>query len=168
MGAALEVERKFLVESVPTGLVPDGEREIVQGYLASEPNGEEVRLRWTRRNGQVSYVRTLKQGRGLDREEQEQEIEAVAFVRLWALTSGRRIYKTRRLYRLAVEPSGPMLELDWFDGRLKGLIVAEVEFPDQIEASGFSAPGWFGREVTGDRSFSNHALAERINLDGLR
>jgi adenylate cyclase len=51
------------------------------------------------------------------------------------------------------------IELDVYTGELEGLIVAEVEFPDDAKADAFEAPGWFGEEVTGNEDYLNETLA---------
>ncbi len=42
-------------------------------------------------------------------------------------------------------------ELDRYEGRLAGLAVVEVEFPDREAAERFVPPAWFGDELTGLR-----------------
>ena len=52
-----------------------------------------------------------------------------------------------------------LIELDIYRGRHAGLVVAEVEFPDTASFRRFKAPWWFGREVTGEKRYSNVRLA---------
>jgi CYTH domain-containing protein len=54
------------------------------------------------------------------------------------------------------------IEIDVYRGRHDGLVVAEVEFDDLKSCANFQAPNWLGRDVTGNRKYSNVALA----LDG--
>ena len=63
--------------------------------------------------------------------------------------------KTRHL----IEHGRHKIELDVYAGELEGLLVAEVEFPDQASAEQFEPPDWFGDEVTGDRQYLNQTLA---------
>ena len=56
-----------------------------------------------------------------------------------------------------------MADVDVYAGALAGLCTAEVEFDSEDEAGAFTPPTWFGREVTGERAWSNAALAR----DGL-
>ena len=56
---------------------------------------------------------------------------------------------------------GLIAELDVYRDALQGLEVVEVEFPSEPDADAFTAPAWFGAEVTGDERFSNRELAER-------
>jgi CYTH domain-containing protein len=148
----VEIERKFLVDAPPDGLERHPRSAIEQGYLAVEPGGVEVRVR--RRDGKA--VLTVKGGIGRTRSEEEVVIDAEAFGRLWPLTDGRRVEKVRHLIPAG---DGLTVELDIYTGDLAGLVVAEVEFPDEAAADAFAAPPWFGAEVTDDQRYKNHRLA---------
>jgi CYTH domain-containing protein len=148
----MEIERKFLVADRPR-LAEVEAHAIEQGYLAlaDAGGGAEVRLR---RIGDELLL-TVKAGTGRARAEEEIQLDRGAFESLWPLTAGRRLTKTR--YRI---PHGALLiEFDVYAGELEGLLVAEVEFPDEASAARFSPPDWFGAEVTGNRAYLNETLA---------
>jgi adenylate cyclase len=148
----VEIERKFLVREPPAGLGQGESKRIEQGYIAIADDGTEVRVR--RSDGAVTL--TVKSGRGRSRLEEEIEIDGACFARLWPLTEGRRLEKTRHL----IPTSGRLtIELDVYTGELTGLIVAEVEFDSEDAAEAFEPPEWFGAEVTADARFKNQALA---------
>lgn len=144
-----EIERKYLVTSSP----PPARRvtAIEQGYLAVD-DGVEVRIR--RRDGGCTL--TVKSGTGRVRGEVELEIAAEVFEELWAMAAGRRIEKRRAEIDLT---DGRVAEVDTFGGTLDGLVVVEVEFPDEATADDFVAPPWFGAELTGTPGWSNADLA---------
>lgn len=146
----MEIERKFLVSSMPPEVAAVESIEIAQGYLAVS-SGVEVRIR---RRGHAR-VMTVKAGAGLLRHEVEWALDAHVFDRLWPVTEGRRVEKQRRIVPLA----DSVAEVDEFAGHLGGLIVAEVEFASEDEARRFEPPAWFGVEVTDDERFSNARLA---------
>jgi adenylate cyclase len=148
----MEIERKFLVADAPAELADHPCSEIRQGYLAVDEDGTEVRIR--SRDG--SALLTVKQGAGRSRAEEELELDAERFERLWPLTAGRRVEKRR--YDLPTG-DGLTIEVDVYAGALAGLVVAEVEFPDDRAADAFEPPQWFGREVTEDPRFKNQRLA---------
>jgi adenylate cyclase len=52
-----------------------------------------------------------------------------------------------------------LIEIDIYRRKHKGLVVAEVEFPNRTACRKFMAPAWFGREVTGNKRYSNVRLA---------
>jgi adenylate cyclase len=146
-----EIERKFLVKWLPDNLMPSRQLIIEQGYLATESAGRQVRLRKTDR----AVSLTFKVGRGSHREEREIKLTPKQFAALWPGTAGRRLRKVR--YEIPWD--NILIEIDIYRGRHAGLVVAEVEFPDRASCSRFKAPWWFGREVTGEKRYSNVRLA---------
>ena len=76
------------------------------------------------------------------------------------IRQGRRVEKTRWTGTL---PGGETFEYDVFEGAHAPLKLVEVEFGNRVAAEAFTPPGWFGREVTGARAYSNEVLA----LEGL-
>lgn len=146
-----EIERKFLVKRLPEKLNRSRRYIIAQGYLATEPAGRHVRLR---KKGKTSSL-TFKVGRGAHREEREIKLSAKQFATLWPATVGRRLRKLR----YEIPWRNLLIEIDIYRGRHSGLVVAEVEFPDRATCRKFKPPSWFGREVTGEKRYSNVRLA---------
>lgn len=146
-----EIERKFLVQWLPDNFKRARHFVIEQGYLATESAGRQVRLR---KRGKATSL-TFKVGRGSHREEREVKVSPKQFATLWPGTAGRRLRKVR--YEIPWE--GLLIELDIYRGRHEGLVVAEVEFPDTRSCRRFDPPWWFGREVTGEKRYSNVRLA---------
>jgi len=148
---SLEIERKFLLKRLPEKLKQARRCAISQGYLAAEPGGRHVRLR---KKGKTASL-TFKMGRGAHREEREIKLDPKQFTALWPATVGRRLYKLR--YEMPWKNF--LIEIDIYRRKHKGLVVAEVEFPDRTACRKFKAPAWFGREVTGNKRYSNVRLA---------
>ena len=146
-----EIERKFLVKQLPERLKQARRSVIEQGYLAAETGGRHVRLR---KKGKTASL-TFKVGRGAHREEREIRLSAKQFAMLWPATTGRRLRKLR--YELPWR--NLLIEIDVYRGKHTGLVVAEVEFPDRATCRKFKPPSWFGREVTGEKRYSNVRLA---------
>lgn len=111
-------------------------------------------MRVRRRDGR-SWL-TVKSGSGRVRVEEEIEIEGDRFERLWPLTEGLRIEKTR--YEIEAD-DGLVIELDVYEGDLEGLLVAEVEFESEEAADAFAPPDWLGPDVTEDARYKNQRLA---------
>jgi adenylate cyclase len=148
----MEVERKFLLAERPDGLDDHPAQRLEQGYLAIDPAGSEVRVR--RKDGKT--LMTVKAGIGLVRAEEEFAVDPERFERLWPLTEGRQVVKTRYLVPL---DGGLTAEVDEYEGALAGLLTAEVEFADTASAYAFRAPAWMGEDVTGDARYANRTLA---------
>jgi adenylate cyclase len=148
----VEIERKFVLDEPPPGLEEHPHGRIEQGYVALDPDGTEVRVR---RKGDDRTL-TIKSGAGLVRTEEEWPLDERRFAALWPLTEGRRVVKTRYLVPL---PDGLTAEVDVYDGDLRGLLTAEVEFAGEPQSAAFAPPSWLGIEVTGDPRYANRALA---------
>ncbi|MEP6686287.1 MAG: CYTH domain-containing protein [Verrucomicrobiota bacterium] len=146
-----EIERKFLLKRLPPELPEFHHDMIAQGYLAVGPGGVQVRLR---KKGSVRSL-TFKQGTKGEREEREIRLSAEQFDALWPATAGRRLTKVR----YDVPWREHIIEIDIYRGRHDGLVVAEVEFPDEKSCAAFEPPDWFGEDVTGKSRYSNVALA---------
>ena len=149
----VEIERKFVLAAIPPAHMLGDGTSIRQGYLAEE--GEvEVRLRMT----DDACVLTVKAGRGRERTEVEVAVSPSDAQALWPHTANRRIEKVR--HRLMLDDhAGLVAEVDVYGGALTGLCAAEVEFASLRAADAFVPPAWLGREVSGERGWSNAALA---------
>src|SRR5256714_6989669 len=146
-----EIERKFLLKELPPGLNRFRSHVIAQGYLASEPVGRHVRLR---KKGKTASL-TFKVGRSAHREEREIKLTPKQFAALWPATAGRRLRKVR----YDIPWRNLVIEIDVYRGKHSGLVVAEVEFPDLATCREFKPTPWVGREVTGQKRYSNVRLA---------
>jgi len=145
-----EVERKFLLDTLPDDIEQQPNNLIRQGYVVTDASNE-VRVRAKGEN----YYLTIKQGSGLSRNEVEMAISEDQFNMLWELTVNKRVEKIRYDYQ------GPasLIEIDIYNNGLSPLKVAEVEFSSVEESRHFIPPPFFGREVTEDKSYKNAALA---------
>ena len=151
----MEIERKFLVESVPN-LEEFKKQEIVQGYISFAP---EIRIRKEDNN----FSLTSKGDGHLTREERETQISKDIYEILFPLIRGNLIEKTRCLVPLPNNTG----QLDIYHGKLNGLITIEVEFATEEQATKFDIPPWFDKEVTYDKRYKNKNLAQFVSLNFL-
>jgi CYTH domain-containing protein/8-oxo-dGTP pyrophosphatase MutT (NUDIX family) len=151
----IEIERKFLVKSLPAGMKAG--KHILQGYLAHDEHME-VRIR----QYGVNRFLTVKEGAGLTRHETEIGISPRQFLALWPSTEGRRLEKVRSI----VSYGSFQIEIDRYAGELEPLIIAEVEFSSLEESENFQKPDYLGQEVTGEEGYKNLSLAIHGIPDG--
>lgn len=145
----MEIERKYLLRSLPEHLESYPYKQIEQGYLNTEPV---VRIR---RSDDI-YTLTYK-GKGLMvREEYNLPLNAESFAHLKEKIDGRLIKKRRYLIPLDDRHT---IELDIFEGDLAPLQLAEVEFATEEEANAFVPPAWFGEDVTFSTKYHNSRLS---------
>ena len=150
----MEIERKYLVSSLPDNLEEYPHEEFEQAYLCTAPV---VRIR---REG-ASYVLTYKGGGMIEREEHNLPLTKEAYDHLLPKADGIVITKTR--YRIP-EKDGLTIELDVFSGVYEGLILAEVEFPTREAADAYLPPHWFAKDVSLDGRYHNSTLSKGIPL----
>ena len=148
---SVETERKFLVNGEFKSLAQKSVR-IVQGYLSSAPE-RSVRIRI---RGQQAFltVKGKSNDSGTTRFEWEKEITVSEAEALLKICEPGLIEKTRYII-----PANDNLffEVDEFYKENQGLILAEIELPD--ENFPFSKPSWLGKEVTGDNRYYNAYLS---------
>lgn len=146
----MEIERKFLIKSIPESLEQYEHHTLEQGYLCTDPV---VRVR----KSDDSYYMTYK-GKGLlAREEYNLPLNKEAYEHLVSKADGNIIRKTR--YLIPLENTGLTVELDVFATPFAPLIMAEVEFSSIEEAKAFTPPDWFSKEVTNDRKYHNSNMS---------
>lgn len=146
----MEIERKFLVASVPGDLDRYPCHRIEQGYLCIEPV---VRIR----QQDEEYYLTYKSKGLMVREEYNLSLNEKAYTHLKAKTDGNIITKKR--FCIPYQET-LTIELDIFEGCFAGLMLAEVEFSSASEAESFVPPAWFGGEVTWSSKYHNSTLSQ--------
>ena len=145
----MEIERKFLIEKIPFSLDGYKKRLIEQAYLCTEPV---VRVR----RDNDDYYLTYKSKGLIVREEYNLPLTKESYGHLLAKADGIIITKTR--YEIPQE-NGLVIELDIFDGRYKGLMLAEVEFESEDQAASYNPPEWFGEDVSKSTKYHNSTLS---------
>ena len=150
----MEIERKFLVDKRKMHKLNfSSEVLIKQGYLSNHPT---VRVRVKDNHG---FLTIKSSTRGISRQEFEYEIPIEDAEKLLRLCGNNVLKKIRR----TIELGGHVWEVDFFMGRLAGLVVAEVELNSANEV--VDLPDWISKEVSGDARYFNSNL---INLDWVR
>lgn len=145
----MEIERKYLIESIPFDLDGYPHRSLEQGYLSTEPV---VRVR---RDGN-DYVLTYKSKGFLVREEYNLPLTKESYEHLRKKIDGRLIQKERYCIPYTDHLT---IELDIFEGELAPLVLAEVEFQNETSSKEFQPPSWFGEEVTFSKKYHNSMLS---------
>ncbi len=146
----MEIERKFTIKELPD-LSKYSFHIMEQGYLNTDPV---VRVR----KEDDTYYLTYK-GKGLlAREEYNLPLTEDAYYHLVEKADGIIIRKKRYLIPYEIYT----IELDVFDEPYENLIIAEVEFDSEEEATAFQPPSWFDVDVTLDRRYHNSNLSKGL------
>ncbi len=147
----MEIERKFLINTLPENLSQYPFRQLEQGYLCTEPV---VRIR----REDDDYYLTYKSKGLMVREEYNLPLTKDAYEHLLPKIDGILINKKRYLIPLSKKLT---IELDIFEDALAPLVLAEVEFTSEEEANAFTPPEWFGEDVTYSTKYHNSTLSQR-------
>lgn len=149
---ATEIEVKYLVKSLPD-LTTIKHEKIVQGYLRRS-HGEGLSTVRVRQLGDKGFM-TVKGDRvSISQKEWEWEIPVEQAKEMFEVCEPGILEKTRYY----ILHGNLTIELDIFEGRHKGLIVAEIELSSEDEK--FDIPEWFGEDVSKDGKYSNAALSK--------
>lgn len=163
----MEIERKYLINSLPNNIEDYTQLKIVQAYLNTSPV---IRIR--KQNN--DYILTYKGEGMIAREEHNLPLNASSFEHLLTKADGNVISKTRYLiplpspcYKTSVEQAmvfsqNLTIELDLFDAPFSPLILAEVEFQSLEEANAFIPPDWFGDDVSLNKNYHNSTMSRKI------
>lgn len=154
----MEIERKYLIHTLPKNITDYPHHIIEQGYLSTNPV---VRIRRIDDNYYLTY-----KGSGLMvREEYNLPLTKESYEHMLPKIDGLLIQKIRYLIPLKPIDCGLkdtkslLAELDVFEGKLAPLMLVEVEFESVEDANAFIAPDWFGKDVTKDGRYHNSNLS---------
>ena len=160
----LEIERKFLLKNsqildfLKEAGVSFKHLEISQFYTKITQN-EEIRFR----SEEDKFIKTIKVGKDLIREENEEFCEKAEFKKVLKNRIGHVITKDRYIFRLNNNPCN----IDVFKDGLNGLCTFEIEFSDENEAVYFKLPPFLEQfcqaDVTCDKRYKNKFLAIHAN-----
>jgi len=147
----IEIERKYLLRNDDWKLAADQGTQYVQGYLVGS-KAASVRVRV---EGEKGFINIKSATLGVYRKEYEYPIPLdEAKELLITLCEQPLVEKTRYI----VKHDGLEWEIDVFEGRNAGLIVAEVEL--ESEDQKINLPAWCGKEVSEDPRYYNVSLVK--------
>lgn len=157
----MEIERKFLIDTLPENLSQYPFHELEQAYLCTDPV---IRIR----RSDDSFSLTYKSKGLLSREEVNLPLNKESYSHLLSKADGTVIRKRRYLLPLPEGyASDLVIELDVFAPPFRGLYLAEVEFSSEEQAHAFVPPAWFGQDVTYSKKYHNSRLSTLTGIGQL-
>ncbi len=152
----MEIERKFLVKTLPTNLENYQKKEISQGYISDINPTIRIRKLGDKHILTIKSVANIQSDKQyLMNNEIEFEITKEKFDNLSTKVDDNFIEKTRYFINLGDVTA----ELDIYHNALSPLITVEVEFESELQALDFKPPEWFGQDVTADVRYKNFSLS---------
>lgn len=159
-----EIERKYTINHLPKEI--DNILKITQKHIYRDPVCS-IRVRKSEdlSMNEVKYTHTIK-AKGKETEifsitELEKEITEEQFEEVKPFKGSNIIEKYRVIIPLE---DGLKAEVDIFEKKLKGLIIAEVEFESIEQAKNFKMPSWFEKEVP-HNEFSNRKISTKTRKE---
>jgi adenylate cyclase len=152
----MEFERKFLLRDKYLPILPTEYTYIRQAYIpTSQGFCVRVRLMGTHLAVLQNAEMTVKRGvSAITRYEINVPLDLAKAQELYALVPDK-LEKMR--YRVPFK--GHTWEIDLFQNRHQGLVLAELELSTENEI--FELPPWVGREVTDDPQYLNETLSRQ-------
>lgn len=146
---AVEIERRFIVVGDAwRGLAPGVQYR--QGYLSVEKE-RTVRVRVV---GNQAWLTLKSNISNVSRHEFEYPVPLADAQTIMGAMCPMVVNKLRH----RIEHGGFIWEVDEFFGENAGLVLAEIELPD--ESTPFDKPEWIGEEVTEDGRYTNSFLSK--------
>ena len=164
-----EIERKFLVKDRSFVEQASAVHQIAQGYLCREPE-RTIRVRIRDERAFLTIKSNIGQ-QGITRFEWEKEIDPKDARELLSICQPEIIEKKRYIVKANGEWREARGERKWevdvFEGRLKGVVIAEIELGSEEEP--FERPDWLGEEVTQQKEYTNSILSDpKLNINQLK
>jgi adenylate cyclase len=156
----IELEKRFLVKSLPPEVFSAPSKEVIDQYIPKDAAHAYLRVR---RNGDCMVITKKK----MSDESKNHFLEDTIVLTLdeWEVLStlpSKVLHKTRYF----VEWNGFVLEVGVFQGLLKGLVLVDVEFTTPEHMNAFVPPDWFLAEVD-DEEFAGGWLCGK-NISDLK
>ena len=156
----MEIERKFTINYLPDNI--KSITKITQKHIFKDTVWSiRVRKSINMYTGEKIFTHTIKaRTENLEKYsicELERNITEEEYNKSRPFRGSRTIQKYRCVIPIQ---NGLKVEVDVFEGWLKGLIIAEVEFKNSKQAEEFKMPSWFCEPVE-NKAFSNRALSTK-------
>lgn len=162
-----EIERKFTIKYLPKKI--ESIKHITQKHIFKDMVCSiRVRRSMDLFTKEKIFTHTIK-ARGEKNQkysiyELEKHITEAGYNRFQPFKGSKVIEK----YRCIVPIEDNLkVEIDIFDGWMKGLVIAEVEFKNSEQAKYFKMPKWFEKPVP-HREFSNRSLSTKSRKEILK
>lgn len=155
----MEIERKYLLGKLPDNLDSYTCYQLEQVYITTNPvirARKKVNITKDIASPESEFILTVKTNGLLMREEYEIKMNEEGYNNVLAKAEGNTITKKRYIVPLE---DNLKLELDIFEGAFEGLILGEIEFPDEETAKKYTPPEYISEEVTFDRRFANSTMS---------
>ncbi len=154
-----EFELTFLPKKLPdlSGCIS---KEVLDIYVPSTADHPNLRIRRLGEKFEITKKQPVKESDASHQIETTIPLGEEEFDELSQIP-GRRVCKIRYLYN----EKGKTYEIDVFQGDLKGLVLADIEFSSLEEKMAYSAPEWMLADVTQEKFIAGGMLCGKTYSD---
>jgi CYTH domain-containing protein len=148
----MEIERKFTVDHIKWDLASKPEPQLIAQSYLSKNAACTVRVRIKDDKG---FLTVKGKTIGISRSEFEYEIPLEDAQQMIQTLVDKTLIK----YRYSIPFGRHLWEVDVFQGKLEGLIIAEIELSSEEE--NFESPDWVVQDVSDNIEFYNSRLIDK-------
>lgn len=160
MSEELEIERTFLVKYLPENLKQFKSKKLVDIYIPRKTGHAAIRIR--QQGDKFLITKKTRAGSANELKEETIVITEEDFNIFKSMQKAGTIEKTRYYYPY----KNHIVEIDIFDGRHKGLVLAEIEFNSMEELNSSTIPDFCLADVT-ENEFVAGGLLCNISYNSL-
>ncbi|MBI2025769.1 MAG: adenylate cyclase [Candidatus Levybacteria bacterium] len=148
-----ELELTYLPKFLPSGVTSSPSKKMLDIYLPGSAEHPILRVRRLEDRYEITKKQPVTKGDSSRQLETTIPLTKEEFAELEKL-SGKRIDKIRYFYK----ENGFNYEVDVFQGKLRGLVLVDIEFQSVEDKSNFTPPEWLLAEITQEKVFAGGML----------
>ena len=156
----IELEKTYLAKEFPTWLEQFPSEEIIDLYIPISSPHPKLRIRKNGKKCEITKKKPVQEGDASAQYEENIELTREECDALFQ-TPGKNIQKIRYYY----DYQWTILEVDVFQGQLKGLIMIDVEFGSEKEKNDFQMPPFCLAEVTQETALAGGMICGKSYAD---
>ncbi len=156
----LELEKTYLVKTLPKNLESFPHKDILDLYVTHKSTHPTLRIRNRGGSLEITKKQPILDGDASEQEEHTIRLNEDEFECL-IKTEGKKVHKVRYDYVY----DGIKAEIDVFKDELKGLILVDFEFKNEKEKDLFKIPDFCLVDVTQDETFAGGMLCGKKYRD---
>jgi len=150
----IELELTYLAKSLPSDLTQLPSKKIIDLYVDNGTEHFDLRIRKNGEKFELTRKTPVEEGDASAQTEITIPINEAEFESFLPVKS-RKIEKTRYYF----EHEGRTAEIDVFEEKLKGLVVIDFEFENEVEKNLFEMPAFCLADVTQETFIAGGVLA---------
>ena len=156
----IELERTFLVSSVPFDVTTTSYKEMFDQYMPTNDPHPSLRLRQNGNRYEITKKQPITEGDSSQFTEETVHVTHDEFIALSAAPS-----LDVRKYRYEYKQDDLVFEFDVFQDNLSGLVLMDVEFENEEQMKNFVKPDYCLAEVTHEEFTAGGMLAGKSFAD---